>query len=38
MLDAMAASDTMTGRDGHRVLGLPHDRVRELMRDRLKVR
>ncbi|MSP81513.1 MAG: S58 family peptidase [Alphaproteobacteria bacterium] len=31
ILNAMVANQTMIGRDGHTVLALPHDRVRELL-------
>lgn len=31
ILNAMFAAETMTGRDGHRVHGLPHDEVRALL-------
>ncbi len=32
IVNALAAGETMTGRDGHTVLGLPHDRLREVLR------
>ncbi len=32
VLNAMIAAETMTGRDGHTVQALPHDRLREVMR------
>jgi D-aminopeptidase len=32
IINAMVAADTMTGADGHTVIGLPHHRVRELMK------
>jgi L-aminopeptidase/D-esterase-like protein len=31
--NALVAAESMTGRDGHRVEALPHDRVRALMRE-----
>lgn len=31
ILNALAAAKTMTGRDGHRVYGLPHDEVRAIV-------
>ncbi len=31
VIDAMVTGETMTGRDGHAVVGLPHDRLIELM-------
>jgi D-aminopeptidase len=31
ILNALVAGETMVGIDGHRVLGLPHDRLRELL-------
>lgn len=31
ILNAMVAAKTMTGRDGHRVYGLPHDEVRAIV-------
>lgn len=36
--NALAAGRTMTGKDGHTVLGMPHDRVREVLKryNRLK--
>jgi L-aminopeptidase/D-esterase-like protein len=32
VVNALVASDTMTGIDNHRVIGLPHDRLREVLR------
>ena len=32
VLNALVAAKTMTGRDGHRVYGLPHDEVRALLK------
>ncbi len=32
IINAMVAADTMTGRDNHTVLALPHDRLREVLR------
>ena len=32
VINAMVAADTMTGIDGHRVEGLPHDRLREVLK------
>ncbi len=32
IINALVAGETMTGIDGHRVIGLPHDRVRETLR------
>jgi L-aminopeptidase/D-esterase-like protein len=32
VINAMVAAETMTGIDGHRVLALPHDRVREILK------
>ncbi len=32
IINALVAAETMTGRDDHMVIGIPHDRVRELMR------
>jgi L-aminopeptidase/D-esterase-like protein len=32
ILNALVAGETMTGRDGHTVLGLPHERLREVLR------
>ena len=32
IVNAMVASDTMTGADGHRVPGIPHDRLKEVLR------
>jgi D-aminopeptidase len=31
ILNALVAAKTMTGRDGHRVYGLPHDEVRDIV-------
>lgn len=31
ILNALVAAETMTGRDGHKVEALPHDRVREIL-------
>lgn len=32
VVNALVAGETMTGVDGHRVLGIPHDRLREVLR------
>jgi D-aminopeptidase len=32
IINSMLAADTMTGRDGHRVAALPHERLRELLK------
>jgi len=32
ILNALVAARTMTGHEGHRVIALPHDRVREILR------
>jgi len=32
IVNAMVAADTMTGADGHRVAGLPHDKLKEILR------
>jgi L-aminopeptidase/D-esterase-like protein len=32
IINALAAAETMTGRDGHTVLALPHDRVKEVLK------
>jgi D-aminopeptidase len=32
ILNSMLAAETMTGRDGHTVYALPHDRLRDLLR------
>jgi L-aminopeptidase/D-esterase-like protein len=32
ILNALVAAETMTGRDGHQVIALPHDRLREVLR------
>jgi len=32
VVNAMVAADTMTGVDGHTVIGLPHDRLREALK------
>ncbi|HYC73000.1 MAG TPA: P1 family peptidase [Opitutaceae bacterium] len=31
IINALVAAETMTGRDGHRVVGLPHERLREIL-------
>jgi L-aminopeptidase/D-esterase-like protein len=38
IVNAMVAAETMVGRDGHRTLGLPHDRLRAVLKkyNRLK--
>ena len=38
VLNALVAATPMTGRDGHHVPALPHERVRELMRTRASPR
>jgi L-aminopeptidase/D-esterase-like protein len=32
IVNAMVAARDMTGADGHRVIGLPHDRLREVLK------
>ena len=32
VVNAMVAADTMTGKDNHTVIGLPHDRLREILK------
>ena len=32
VVNAMVAADTMTGINGHKVIGLPHDRLREVLK------
>jgi L-aminopeptidase/D-esterase-like protein len=32
VLNALAAAKTMVGRDGHKILALPHDRLREVLK------
>jgi L-aminopeptidase/D-esterase-like protein len=32
IVNALVAGETMTGRDGHKVLALPHDRLREVLK------
>jgi len=32
VINALVAGETMTGIDGHKVLGLPHDRLREVLK------
>lgn len=32
ILNALIAAETMTGRDGHQVIALPHDKLREVLR------
>jgi D-aminopeptidase len=32
VINAMVAADTMTGADNHRVEGLPHDKLREVLK------
>lgn len=32
IINALVAAQTMVGRDGHQIVALPHDRVRELLR------
>ena len=38
IVNAMVAAETMVGRDNHRVIGLPHDRLRAVLKkyNRLK--
>ncbi|GHB54404.1 hypothetical protein GCM10010377_51820 [Streptomyces viridiviolaceus] len=36
VLNALIANETMVGRNGHRSPGLPHDRLRELLKPLLK--
>jgi L-aminopeptidase/D-esterase-like protein len=33
IVNALVAADTMTGRDQHKVMALPHDRLREVLRN-----
>ncbi len=37
ILNALVAARTMSGIDGHRVVALPHDRVREILRRHLRL-
>jgi L-aminopeptidase/D-esterase-like protein len=32
IMNAMIAAETMTGRDNHKVIALPHDRLREVLK------
>jgi L-aminopeptidase/D-esterase-like protein len=32
VVNALVAAETMTGRDGHKVIALPHDRLREVLK------
>jgi D-aminopeptidase len=32
IVNALIAAETMTGVDGHKVIALPHDRLRQVMR------
>ncbi len=32
IINALVAAETMTGRDGHKVIALPHDRLREVLK------
>ncbi len=32
IINALLAAETMTGKDGHRVIALPHDRLREVLK------
>ena len=32
IINALIAAETMTGRDGHKVIALPHDRLRDVMK------
>jgi L-aminopeptidase/D-esterase-like protein len=32
IINAMVAAETMTGIDNHKVIALPHDRLREVMK------
>lgn len=32
ILNALVAAETMAGRDGHKVIALPHDRLREVLK------
>jgi D-aminopeptidase len=32
VINAMVAAETMTGIDGHTVIALPHDRLREVLK------
>jgi L-aminopeptidase/D-esterase-like protein len=32
IVNALVAAETMTGRDGHRIMALPHDRLRKVLR------
>ena len=33
IINALVAAETMVGRDGNEIVALPHDRVRELLRE-----
>jgi D-aminopeptidase len=33
IVNALVAASTTTGRDGHRAIALPHDRLRGVLRD-----
>ena len=33
IINSMVAGQTMTGANDHKIVGLPHDRVREILRD-----
>jgi L-aminopeptidase/D-esterase-like protein len=32
IINALVAAETMTGRDDHKVIALPHDRLREVLK------
>jgi L-aminopeptidase/D-esterase-like protein len=32
IVNAMVAADTMVGADNHKVIGLPHDQLREILK------
>lgn len=32
IVNALVAAETMTGRDDHKVIALPHDRLREVLK------
>ena len=32
IINAIIAADTMTGRDGHRIMAIPHDRLGKVMK------
>ena len=38
IINAMAAAETMVGRDGHKVEALPMDRVREILKQHARLK